>query len=94
MTPIRWQGSLELADLTWPGVRDSVGPHAVLAVPLGATEQHGPHLPHSVDTDIAVALCAGLAEARPEVVVAPPLPFGASGAPSRVSPSKNVSSGG
>ena len=51
----------------------------MLAVPLGATEQHGPHLPHSVDTDIAVALCAGLAAARPRVVVAPALPFGASG---------------
>lgn len=68
-----------LADLTWPQVRDSVDPRTVLAVPLGATEQHGPHLPHSVDTDIAVALCAGLATARPGVVVAPALPFGASG---------------
>ena len=48
-------------------------------MPLGATEQHGPHLPHSVDTDIAAALCAGLAAARPDVVVAPALPFGASG---------------
>ena len=51
----------------------------MLAVPIGATEQHGPHLPHSVDTDIAVALCVGLAAARPDVVVAPALPFGASG---------------
>ncbi|HUR76063.1 MAG TPA: mycofactocin biosynthesis peptidyl-dipeptidase MftE [Sporichthya sp.] len=68
-----------LADLTWPQVRDRVGPTTVLAVPLGATEQHGPHLPHSVDTDIATALCAGLAAARADVVVAPALPFGASG---------------
>jgi creatinine amidohydrolase len=66
-----------LANLTWRQV-ESLG-SAVLAVPLGATEQHGPHLPHSVDTDIAAALCAGLAEARSDVVVAPPLPFGASG---------------
>lgn len=68
-----------LADLTWPQVRDRVGPDMVLAVPLGATEQHGPHLPHSVDTDIAAALCARLAVDRPDVVVAPALPFGASG---------------
>ncbi len=68
-----------LADLTWPQVGERVGPATVLAVPLGATEQHGPHLPHSVDTDIAAALCAGLAAARPDVVVAPALPFGASG---------------
>ena len=30
----------------------------MLLVPVGATEQHGPHLPLSTDTDIAVALCA------------------------------------
>ncbi|MBA3745097.1 MAG: mycofactocin biosynthesis peptidyl-dipeptidase MftE [Sporichthya sp.] len=85
--PTRWPGSpvpadhalSSLADLTWPEVRDRVGPATVLAVPLGATEQHGPHLPHSVDTDIAAALCAGLGVARPDVVVAPALPFGASG---------------
>ena len=34
---------------------------ALLAVPVGATEQHGPHLPLSTDTDLAVALCARLA---------------------------------
>ena len=60
-------------------MRAQVDGGTVLAVPLGATEQHGPHLPHSVDTDIAVALCTGLAAARTDVVVAPPLPFGASG---------------
>lgn len=75
----------QLADLTWPQVEAGTGvpreqpAWSVLAVPLGATEQHGPHLPHSVDTDIAVALCAGLAAARPDVVVAPALPYGASG---------------
>jgi creatinine amidohydrolase len=67
----------QLADLTWPQVEARAG--GVLAVPLGATEQHGPHLPHSVDTDVAAALCAGLAAARPDVVVAPALPYGASG---------------
>ncbi len=50
----------------------------VLAVPLGATEQHGPHLPLGTDTVIAVALGSGLA-ARRDVVVAPALPYGSSG---------------
>lgn len=71
--------SERLGELTWPEVRDQVERATVLAVPLGATEQHGPHLPHSVDTDIAAALCLGLAGARPDVIVAPALPFGASG---------------
>jgi creatinine amidohydrolase len=63
-----------LGDLTWPGVEADV-----LAVPLGSTEQHGPHLPLSTDTDIAQALAHGLALRRADVVVAPPVPYGASG---------------
>ena len=37
------------------------GRRAVLAVPLGSLEQHGPHLPLDTDTRIAIALAAGLA---------------------------------
>ena len=69
----------DLADLTWPQVGELGRPDAILAVPLGATEQHGPHLPLSVDTDIASALCRGLANARCDVFVAPALPYGSSG---------------
>src|SRR5207302_457628 len=47
-------------------------------VPLGATEQHGPHLPFTVDTEIAVALCERLAGHR-DVVIAPAVPYGSSG---------------
>ena len=51
----------------------------MLIVPLGATEQHGPHLPLSTDTDIAVALAVRAAAGREDVVVAPAVPYGASG---------------
>ncbi|MFC8042652.1 mycofactocin biosynthesis peptidyl-dipeptidase MftE [Nocardia sp. NPDC057353] len=68
----------EVAALTWPEV-GALGRAAILVVPLGATEQHGPHLPLSTDTDLAVALCSGLAAARPDVLVAPALPYGSSG---------------
>lgn len=68
-----------LADLTWPQVRDRAAAGAVLAIPLGSTEQHGPHLPLSTDADIALALCLRLASERPDVVVAPALPYGSSG---------------
>ena len=51
----------------------------VLAVPLGATEQHGPHLPLGTDTAIAVELCRRLAEREPRVLVAPAVPYGSSG---------------
>ncbi|TVT15356.1 mycofactocin biosynthesis peptidyl-dipeptidase MftE, partial [Amycolatopsis rhizosphaerae] len=64
-----------LSGLSWP---ELTGPR-LLAVPLGAVEQHGPHLPFTVDTEIAVALCERLALRRARVVVAPALPYGSSG---------------
>jgi creatinine amidohydrolase len=69
----------ELATLTSPEAGELAAAGALLAVPVGATEQHGPHLPLDTDTDLAVALCARLAAARPGVLVAPPLAYGASG---------------
>ncbi|WP_181724798.1 mycofactocin biosynthesis peptidyl-dipeptidase MftE [Nocardia gipuzkoensis] len=68
-----------LADLTWPEAGARVTAGAILAVAVGATEQHGPHLPLSTDTDVATALCARLAAARREVLVGPAIPYGASG---------------
>jgi mycofactocin system creatininase family protein len=61
---------VRLADLSWP----EIGQRAA-----AGAEQHGPHLPLSTDTDIAVALCDRLAAARPDVLVAPPVGYGSSG---------------
>jgi mycofactocin system creatininase family protein len=68
-----------VADLTWPEAGERAAAGVILAVPVGATEQHGPHLPLSTDTDIAVALSARLAALRPDVLVAPAIPYGSSG---------------
>jgi mycofactocin precursor peptide peptidase len=51
----------------------------LLVLPLGATEQHGPHLALGTDSRIAMALARRLAERRSDVVVAPVLPYGSSG---------------
>ena len=48
-------------------------------MPVGATEQHGPHLPIGTDTTVATALADRLARQRHDVVVAPALPYGSSG---------------
>jgi len=50
----------------------------LLVIPLGATEQHGPHLPLETDTLIAGAIADAAAAGRADMVVAPALPFGAS----------------
>jgi len=68
-----------LAAFTSPEAARLAGQGALLAVPVASTEQHGPHLPLSTDTDLAVALCTRLAAARPGVIVAPPLAYGSSG---------------
>ena len=68
----------ELSALAWPEAAQLAG-HSILAVPLGSTEQHGPHLPLSTDTDIALELSRRLAAAVPTVVVTPPIHFTASG---------------
>jgi mycofactocin system creatininase family protein len=67
-----------LSDLTWTEVGQRTT-DAVLAIPLGSTEQHGPHLPLSTDTDVAVELCRRLAAARRGVLIAPAMPYGSSG---------------
>ncbi|MHB8467862.1 MAG: mycofactocin biosynthesis peptidyl-dipeptidase MftE [Acidimicrobiales bacterium] len=69
---------MKLASATWPTVAARAS-DSILAVPVGSTEQHGPHLPLSTDTDIALAMTSRLAAVRPDVVVAPPLAFGSSG---------------
>ncbi len=69
----------DLAGLTSPDAGRLAQAGALLAVPVGATEQHGPHLPLSTDTDLAVALCARLTQSCPGVIAAPPVAYGSSG---------------
>ncbi|MGH9080507.1 MAG: mycofactocin biosynthesis peptidyl-dipeptidase MftE [Acidimicrobiales bacterium] len=64
---------------TWPEMARAAGSGATLLVPVGSTEQHGPHLPLTTDTDIAVAIATAAASRCPELVVAPALAYGSSG---------------
>jgi len=67
-----------LAEATWPEVAQAVAAGVTTVIlPLGSTEQHGPHLPLGTDTVRAQALAVRLA-ARLPVLVAPVLPIGCS----------------
>ena len=72
-------GGQTVGAMTWPAATAAAAAGRLLAVPLGSTEQHGPHLPLATDTLVATALAHGLAARRPDVVVAPALPYGSSG---------------
>lgn len=59
----------------------AAAPDSLVVLPIGATEQHGPHLPTGTDffTVDAVAVESALrASAEIPVIVAPALPFGSS----------------
>jgi mycofactocin precursor peptide peptidase len=68
---------VRLGSATFPELLDRVDVH--LLIPLGATEQHGPHLPLNTDTLIASSVAEAVAANRDDVVVAPALPYGSSG---------------
>lgn len=64
---------------SWPDVSRRAEEREILLVPLGATEQHGPHLPVTTDTDIAEAIAGGAAARHGHLLVAPSLAYGSSG---------------
>ncbi len=65
--------------LTWREVASRSGSGGTLLIPVGSTEQHGPHLPLTTDTDIAVAVAVAAAERDGRLMVAPSLAYGSSG---------------
>ena len=72
-----------LAEMTYAELRE-MGEDAVVILPVGATEAHGPHLP--LQTDVIIARAMALAGARAleesgfkDVVVAPPFHWTSAG---------------
>jgi len=66
---VRWD------ELTWPEARDAAAALNAVIVPVGAIEQHGPHLPLAVDTLIGEAVALGVS-ALTGVPVVPALCYG------------------
>jgi creatinine amidohydrolase len=67
-------------ELTWPDVSAAIKAKAPIMVPLGATEQHGLHLPLGSDTmqgiEIAKRAAFRLADENIPLVVGPAIAFG------------------
>ena len=67
--------------LSAPALRDAARGNTVVIIPLGATEQHGPHLPTQVDWKSAYEIslrAARLMAGRQRALVTPAIPFGMS----------------
>jgi creatinine amidohydrolase len=65
---------------TSPDIAAAVAADAPVIVPMGATEQHGPHLPLGADTMQGIDMCrraaAVLARERLPLLLGPAIPFG------------------
>ena len=64
-----------LAEMTWEEVGDAIASDAGVILPVGAIEQHGPHLPTATDTLLAQELAAAVA-GELGLVVAPAVSYG------------------
>ena len=67
--------SVFMAELSWPEWEQKIAGGAIIFIPIGATEQHGPHLPLNVDVILPTAVCANVAKAVGGLV-APTIPYG------------------
>jgi creatinine amidohydrolase len=63
--------------LTWSEINQAVAARKVVVVPIGSTEQHGPHLPLDVDVVCPTGVAHAAARLIPdEVLVMPPIVHG------------------
>jgi creatinine amidohydrolase len=66
-----------LADAAWPEAGETLSDASLALVPVGSTEQHGPHLPLSTDHVIAQGLAREAAD-RADLVCTPTVNIGVS----------------
>lgn len=61
-----------IEQLTWPEIAAEIAAGSTTAIiPLGSSEQHGPHLPEGTDAMLAEAIAVRLAERLTDALVAP-----------------------
>lgn len=72
--------SVHMAELSWPEYEAKVKAGATLFLPLGATEQHGPHMALNVDVVLPTGVCERVAR-NIGGIVAPAIPYGSKSMP-------------
>ncbi len=64
-----------LEEMSWPEIEAGLASSKTVILPVGATEEHGPHLPTITDTLQALEVARSVA-ARRDVFLAPPIHYG------------------
>ncbi len=64
-----------LGEMSWPEIEAGLSRTRSVILPLGAVEEHGPHLPTTTDTLQALEVAYEVARRR-EIFVAPPVHYG------------------
>ncbi len=64
-------------ELTWPEINEAIKAQRIPLLPVGSVEQHGHHLPLSVDWYCAHTVCEEAARRRPDrLLLMPPVYYG------------------
>lgn len=79
-SPAETRQSYLLGELTWPEAQQRLREVDLALLPVGAIEQHGPHLPLDTDAYDADCLCREVAAycSDPKPIVLPLIPYGVS----------------
>ncbi len=75
--PVTIVALMYLANAAWPDLQSYFETNTLALIPIGSTEQHGPHLPEGTDHIIAEAFAREAAD-RAEVLCTPPITVGVS----------------
>ena len=70
-----WMNGKVYPWMTWEEIRDEASAGSPIVVPVGSTEQHGPHLPVSTDWVLPTEIVRRAGEQR-RLVVGPTVTFG------------------
>lgn len=65
----------KMGEMSWTEVRDAIAAGVGVILPIGAVEQHGPHLPICTDALCAEQMALDVA-AKTNMIVAPPFSYG------------------
>lgn len=76
------RGPRHLAEMTWEEVAEILEQTDIVLVPVGSTEEHGPHMPLGADTiqgtEVSRRIVARLDSEGIPALAGPPIPFGVS----------------